>query len=358
MDEENEAWLAKWASVHALFLRLVAGLSHGEVKGSQACALQTVILIRSVVGTCKWKTAAELVGRLRWIGSRLTRAAPRELSVGNVLRRVSLMVREEYAQLVNARGPEGPSLGDVLRGADDGASAAMDVALPGLLQNVMEQILELYDDVETSIKLIAEHAPNYVQSNDVVLTLGNVDEVFAFLSRARRKQQDPAEIIVLETAPSLDGYALAKRLINGASRAVVVPESSLFALVSRVHKVILPTHAVLADGSLLAPAASLLVALAAKHAAVPVLCLAPLHALCPLYPHDQFNHLDSPNDVLPYAQLPSSPFDPISSFVVNPAFDLVPPHLVDLYVTNTGAHQPTYVYRLLAELYSRHDQHF
>jgi translation initiation factor eIF-2B subunit beta len=38
-----------------------------------------------------------------------------------------------------------------------------------------------------------------------------------------------------------------------------------------------------------------------------------------------------------------------------PAFDLVPPDLIDLYVTNNGSHQPSYMYRLLAEYYHPND---
>jgi translation initiation factor eIF-2B subunit beta len=29
----------------------------------------------------------------------------------------------------------------------------------------------------------------------------------------------------------------------------------------------------------------------------------------------------------------------------------VPPDLVSLFVTNTGGHQPSYIYRLLSEMY-------
>jgi translation initiation factor eIF-2B subunit beta len=41
--------------------------------------------------------------------------------------------------------------------------------------------------------------------------------------------------------------------------------------------------------------------------------------------------------------------------VVNPAFDYIPPDLVDLFITNFGGHQPSYIYRLLAEYHSPQD---
>ena len=42
--------------------------------------------------------------------------------------------------------------------------------------------------------------------------------------------------------------------------------------------------------------------------------------------------------------------------VANPAFDYIPPGLVDLYITNTGAHQPSYIYRLIADSYHPDDR--
>jgi translation initiation factor eIF-2B subunit beta len=41
--------------------------------------------------------------------------------------------------------------------------------------------------------------------------------------------------------------------------------------------------------------------------------------------------------------------------VHNPMYDYIPPHLISLFVTDTGGYTPAYVYRLLAEYYSRED---
>lgn len=47
--------------------------------------------------------------------------------------------------------------------------------------------------------------------------------------------------------------------------------------------------------------------------------------------------------------------DPLNIEVHNPAYDYIPPHLISLFVTDTGGYTPAYVYRLLAEYYSRED---
>ena len=41
--------------------------------------------------------------------------------------------------------------------------------------------------------------------------------------------------------------------------------------------------------------------------------------------------------------------------VPNPMFDYVPPELISLFVTDTGGYTPSYIYRLLAEYYTRED---
>ena len=53
--------------------------------------------------------------------------------------------------------------------------------------------------------------------------------------------------------------------------------------------------------------------------------------------------------------------------VINPQFDYCPPELMDLFVTNVptvptqnsgGGHQPSYIYRFLADYYSPEDSRF
>ena len=57
------------------------------------------------------------------------------------------------------------------------------------------------------------------------------------------------------------------------------------------------------------------------------------------------------------AQMDAEASEPTSSYVhvPNPTFDYVPPELVSLFVTDTGGYTPSYVYRLLAEYYTRED---
>ena len=54
-------------------------------------------LLRNTVGSCKWATAAQLMEIVRAVGRELIAAKPSELAVGNMVRRVLFVIREEYS---------------------------------------------------------------------------------------------------------------------------------------------------------------------------------------------------------------------------------------------------------------------
>lgn len=89
-----------------------------------------------------------------------------------------------------------------------------------------------------------------------------------------------------------------------------------------------------------------------------------LYKLTPLFPHDpevKMNDLRSPAEVLNFDviadSLPSEDGQGVGPdlHVPNPQLDYIPPKLVSLYITDTGGHCPSYVYRLLTEYYSPED---
>jgi len=116
------------------------------------------------------------------------------------------------------------------------------------------------------------------------------------------------------------GHEMALALSKAGIDTTLIPDASIFAIMARVNKVIVGTHAgtqefikrfilasfwlfeVMANGGLLALSGMHMLALAAKHHSVPFVVCAGLYKLCPLYAHDQdtFNELQSPDDVFRY----------------------------------------------------------
>lgn len=145
---------------------------------------------------------------------------------------------------------------------------------------------------------------------------------------------------------------MAKSLAEAGIDTTVINDSATFAIMARVNKVLLPAHAVLANGGLIAPSGCNMVALAAAENAVPIVSITGMFKLCPMYPHegqDTLQDFVSPSSVMDYSELSDEVMSNVE--LINPVHDYISPESIKLYVTNIGAFQPSYIYRLLSEYY-------
>jgi len=187
------------------------------------------------------------------------------------------------------------------------------------------------------------------------LAYGKSKTIESFLKAAALKKRS-FQVVVCEGAPQMGGVEMARSLADAGVDTIVINDSATFAIMARVNKVLLPAHAVLANGGLIASSGCNMVAMAASRMAVPVVCVTGLFKLCPMFPHegqDTLQDFVSPSSVLDLRELS----DPILKDVefLNPVHDYIAPELINLYVTNVGAFQPSYIYRLLAENYHSDD---
>jgi len=257
-------------------------------------------------------------------------------------------------------GMDQPSLGSVLGAwesatehTDDEQSSHFSKYFPDMRQAVMGAVNELNDEVDNIFGPICEQAQEHIHAEQCILAYGWSQAVEQFLKAAGRKRK--YQVIVSEAAPELSGHKLALALSKVSNITVtIIPDSAIYAIMGRVNKVILSPHAVLADGGSMYTAGHLMVAVAAKEHNVPVVGLAAAFHLTPMFAHNQsetLGQLLSPSLIIQY----NAAVCQENVEVVNPAFDFVPPNLMTLYVTNNGSHQPSYIHRLLAELYHPSD---
>ncbi|CAH8356445.1 unnamed protein product [Eruca vesicaria subsp. sativa] len=384
--------------VQSMVLEFVNKLRKRKIEGSQATARCTVELLKSVVSHHRLpraNQASALIDAVRGVGAQLVAANPVELAVGNVVRRVLHIIREEDLSLATAAVSELDFNGEGMSAAVV-AAAARSTLRPPSLQTLLEGTTEsatvpytfssgvdsesktadkssitqkLKDDVRGGIdqlikditdchEQIAEQAIEHIHQNEVILTLGNSRTVLEFLCAAKEKKRS-FRVFVAEGAPRYQGHVLAKELVARGLQTTVITDSAVFAMISRVNMVIIGAHAVMANGGVIGPVGVNMAALAAKKHAVPFVVLAGSHKLCPLYPHNPevlLNELRSPCELLDFGEF-SDCLDSGSPLVqvVNPTFDYVPPSLVSLVITDTGGHNPSYMYRLIADYYSADD---
>jgi translation initiation factor eIF-2B subunit beta len=161
---------------------------------------------------------------------------------------------------------------------------------------------------------------------------------------------------------SYNGHDMARSLASVGISTFLVPDSSIYALMSRVNKVIIGAHAILANGGMFAATGALLAATAARAHSTPVVVCAGQFKLTPLWNlFHEYGALDfaDPSSVLGFEE--GHLVDKVD--VLNPYFDYVQPELIDVYITNeyvplrlpsawytclsvfSGDHPPSSIYR-------------
>ncbi|TFY82987.1 hypothetical protein EWM64_g1027 [Hericium alpestre] len=213
---------------------------------------------------------------------------------------------------------------------------------------LMEAIQDVLDELETVYDNISKSAKDHIHSDEIILTIGKSRTVEAFLKSAAHYRN--FTVIVAESGPTYGGHDIAASLSSSGISTFLVPDSSIYALMSRVNKVILGAHTILANGGMYALSGSLLAANAAKAHSTPVVVCAGQFKLTPLWNlyHD-YAALDftDPSSVLGFEE--GELVDKVD--VISPYYDYVRPELVDVYITNDGDHPPASVYRLVKESY-------
>lgn len=413
---------------------LISLLKRRQIRHSRSCANATIYLLRSVVSFCKTTDANKLIERVQAVGRRLVAAQPREMVVGNIVRRVLGLIREEAeddrdgefalsdagseSQPHTPRAPDDASLprdrdslATYYEGSERSSSrppvAPMTAAISmfsllsgpetegslpasprpsspsgrlaghGQRKDIKEEVIaginEIIDELNQVDDQIAGYALDHIHSNEIILTHTSSTTVQKFLLKAAAKRK--FTVIHAESYPNnheathatvsgasysdeetLSVESFQKPLIDLGITVILIPDSAVFALMSRVNKVILGTHSVLANGGLVAAAGTRVIARAAKVHQTPVVVVSGVYKLSPVYPFD-FDSLIEYGDtskVLDYGD-----GDLVEQIdVQNPLYDYVPAELIDLYITNLGGHAPSYLYRIVSDHYRKEDINF
>ncbi|GAW09635.1 eukaryotic translation initiation factor 2B subunit 2 [Lentinula edodes] len=349
---------------------LVSRLRRRQLVGSRATALETLLVLRQVVSKARFSNIDQLVNVIRIVGRRLVEAQPKEHSVGNTVRKVLHHIREEYhtaserptvqssfsiAKFVlqgqprkQTPIPRSETRVSLKENDPDDPDSFARVLKPVL----MEAIQDVFDELETVYDNISKNAKDHIHSDEIILTLGMSRTVQSFLKSAAHYRN--YTVIVAETAPSYGGREMAASLSSAGISTFLVPDSSIYALMSRVNKVILGAHAILANGGMFATSGSLLAATAARSYSTPVVVCAGQFKLTPLWNlYHEYGALDfgDPSAVLGFEE--GDLVDKVD--VVNPYYDYVRPELLDVFITNYGDHPPSSIYRLLKETYDDED---
>lgn len=239
---------------------------------------------------------------------------------------------------------------------------------------VLEGIREILDELDQVDDQIAGFALDHIHDDEVILTHTSSLTVQKFLHHAARKRK--FTVIFVEGYPN-DSAETYSTLLHGRPKhidpeedeedsrwkaltslgitVVMIPDSAVYAVMSRVNKVILSVHTVLANGGLVAATGAKIIAAAAKMHQTPVIVLSGVYKLSPIYPFDveELIEFGDASRVIPPQERDVDWSKRVE--VMNPLYDYVPADLVGLYITNLGGHAPSYLYRIVADHYNTED---
>lgn len=301
-------------------------------------------LIATVATAPSSATLEDIVQKVRAVGAELALVRREHLLVGNVTRRVLRVIRDEGT--TSERG-----------GANGGADGSQSKKLK---QDVIDTAHEVMEEMMTVSTNIASQSGDFVTRGCVVMTMGTnagagtgLSE--AFLRDANKRRDGDFSVVVAECAPRYDGHAMAKTLAEkGIKDVSLISDSAVYATMPNVKLVVLSARGVLCDGSAFVDSGAYNIALAAKAHSVPVIVLVGSYSISPKNPetggYGSMHRLASPAAALSYADAGAP-----EAVVVNPAFEYIPPHMIDVFVTDHGSHCPGFIKLLLQEMYSPHD---
>jgi translation initiation factor eIF-2B subunit beta len=219
-----------------------------------------------------------------------------------------------------------------------------------LKAEIVNGIEEILDELEQADDQIAAYALEHIHSNEVILTHSSSVSVYKFLLKAAEKRK--FTVIIVESYPNdheethlavmgkmkdpesedEDSETYLKSLQSAGITVILMTDASIFAIMSRVNKVILATHAVIANGGLVAAAGARMIAKAAKVHRTPVIVVSGVYKFSPEYPFEFASLIEygDPGSIVGYDD--GTLVERLQ--VDNPLYDYVPPELVDLYITN------------------------
>lgn len=329
----------------------------------------------------------QLLGRIQLVGRKLVTAQPHELVIGNVVKRVLGLIRDEASEDRNDAGSDSPtdrtpplpppaiqptlperqirppslaalgsfartqSMFNLLSDPDFtpspsstpkiGSAASTPQRFPqstnvqALKSEVIDGIEEIVDEIKQVDEQVQNYADIHIHPGDYVLVHQPSKIVQRFLTRAASKRKFTVFLVV---DPSLtthtdDPYAsFRKSLSSGGSTVVNIMNIGLMAYMSKVNKVILGARAITSKGGVVVDAGAAAIARAAHEQGRPVIVLSGVYKISP----DSRSHQETfvewgdPSKYVNFAD--GAMVGQVR--VKNAIAEFIPTELVNTYITN------------------------
>lgn len=312
-------------------------LKRRHIKGSEDCAIATAHILLQVVARDKWTNIDQLIIRVRSVGSRLVMAQPRELVIGNIVRRVLGLIRDEALEDRNDPGSDsisdlnevppspvrvvdpGSPVGKMFRppalnllgnfsrtqsmfqllsdpdhvppaspqfgsGASTPLVNAQNANLYAFRTEVIEGIEEIMDEIKQVDEQIQAYSDIIIHPGDYILIHQPTRTVQKFITKAASKRRFTVFLSIDPTQASAeeDPYASFRKSVTSHGSAVVnILNTGLMAYMTRVNKVIISARAITGKGEVVVDSGAAVIARAARELGRTVVVLGGVYKVSP-----------------------------------------------------------------------------
>ncbi|CCD24582.1 translation initiation factor eIF2B subunit beta NDAI_0D02680 [Naumovozyma dairenensis CBS 421] len=366
------------SEINVIIDSFIAKLKRRQIQGSYAIALETLQLLKRFISAARWSHVNELISQIRHLANRLEKAQPTAFSCGNVIRRILAILRDEIEEDNN----ESSASNDPQNATSSSSSTAEPLisSMFNLLQKpeqnlnnsqtkkyktktdfrqvAIQGIKDLIDEITNIDEGIQQIAIDLIHDHEILLTpTPDSKTVLKFLIAARERGNRTFTVLVTEGFPTntSNAHQFAKTLAQHDIETIIIPDSAVFALMSRVGKVIIGARAVFINGGSISSTAGVSsVCECANEFKTPVFAVAGLYKLSPLYPFDQekFVEFGGSQQILPKT---SHNNGTMRLDTINPITDYIPPENINIYITNIGGFNPSFIYRIAWDNYKQVD---
>lgn len=303
--------------IHPAMVRLGLQYSQGLISGSNARCIALLRALQQVIQDYTTppneELSRDLVNKLKPYFSFLTQCRPLSASMYNAIK----FLNKEITGVSSSKREEE---------AKSELQAAID-------QYVQEKIV-------LAAQAISRFAYEKISNGDVILVYGCSSLVSRILQEAWTKGRR-FRVVVVDSRPRLEGKHTLRSLVRVGVPVsyLLIPAASY--VLPEVSKVLLGAHALLANGSVMSRVGTAQLALVARANNVPVLVCCETYKFCERVQTDAFvsNELDDPDDLLcergEHVALANWQ-NHASLRLLNLVYDVTPPELVDLVITELG----------------------
>ena len=357
-----------------------------EYESSTKISIETAKLLKDIIQYSienKLVTHHEdLLNLIRNLGKSFISMDQLQFSIGNIVKRILFIIREEVDKLISFRENISDSKSNLkklsnvtslnlltdyknikmMRRKDSKIEEDQEKKItvsniekisPDMMNNILQNIEELISELETTSDIIKEKANEHINDNDIILTANHSDQLEDFFIECSKTKK--FKVIVSKSSPKLNGYIQAKNLIKNGIDTTLIEDTGIYSIMPKITKVIIGTRAIVANGGLISYNGIYNLCLFANMFNIPVIVVGGTFKLTPLYVfgHDTYNEFLSPDVIFGKNVKFNGDIGNIRFNV--PGYDYVPPELITIFITNYGSQNPTNIYRLFMELYSQED---